>query len=194
MVIPLVALAMAQALSSDGFYPIGEAHGVQVYRRNADHGIELGAEGNFAAPPAQVLAVLLDYDSHPKWVKGLAESRVLDRSDGALDVYQRLNLPVISDRDFTLHVTWGGDGDGRWLRFGAVNRGPAPRNGVVRVTTHTGEWHLEPIDGGRGTHAIYRFHLDLAGSFPSWMGKNRAGKDVEGLFEHIRDQLRYYNK
>jgi len=188
----MVTLAMTPALASAGFYPIGEGHGVKVYRRDQGRGIELGAEGDIAAPPERVLRVLLDYGNHPKWVKGLAESTVLDRRDGALDVYQRLKLPVLDERDFTLHVTWGGDGDARWLKFDAAKTGPPPKDGVVRVTTHSGEWRLQPIDGGTATHAVYRFHLDLAGSFPAWMGRGRAGKDVPNLFVHIRDQLQYY--
>lgn len=192
MLFSMVTLALAHALASDGFYPIGEDHGVKVYRRDQGRGIELGAEGDIAGPPDQVLRVLLDYQSHPRWVKGLAESKVLDRQQRSLDVYQRLKLPVLDDRDFTLHVTWGDEGGGCWLKFNADGKGPPPRSGVIRVSTHTGEWHLEPIDGGRATHAVYRFHLDLAGKFPAWMGKGRAGKDVPNLFESIRNQLQYY--
>jgi hypothetical protein len=57
------------------------------------------------------------------------------------------------------------------------------------VPLHQGSWRLEPIDGGRATHAVYQFHLDLAGSFPSWMGRGKAGKDLPHLFDNIRKQL-----
>ena len=191
--IVLFAFALSHSLSSDGFYPIGEGQGVKVYRRDQGRGIELGGEGDIQAPPDRVRAVLLDYGNHPKWVKGLAESKVIDRSDSALDVYQRLDLPLLDDRDFTLHVTWGATDGADWLRFTTANdKGPPPKNGVVRVSTHEGSWWLEPIDGGRATHAVYRFHLDLAGSFPGWMGKGRAAKDVPTLFENIRRQVDYY--
>lgn len=193
MSVAMVALALAGSLASQGFASIGEEHGVKVYRRDQRGGIELGAEGNIPAPPSVVLAVLSDYASHPKWVHNLAESRVLDRKEHSLDVYQRLDLPVLKDRDYTLRVTWGADGDARWLKFSTANeRGPRPVHQVVRLATNEGSWYLEPIDGGRGTHAIYQFHMDLGGSFPSWMGKGRAGKDIPHLFDAIRDQVRYY--
>lgn len=193
MLTSMVAFAMAHALASEGFYPIGEDRGVKVYRRDKGKGIELGAEGDIDAPPDKVQKVLLDYGNHPKWVKGLAESKVLDKSSSSIDVYQRLKLPVLDDRDFTLHVTWGDEGETRWLKFTTMNdKGPPPRSGVIRIATHEGSWKLIPIDGGRATHAVYQFHLDLAGSFPAWMGKGRAGKDVPNLFENIRNQLKYY--
>ncbi len=63
---------------------------------------------------------------------------------------------------------------------------------MVRVTAHEGGWRLEPIVGGKGTHAVYRFHLDLAGSVPSWMGKGQAASDIPELFTNITKQLPSY--
>jgi hypothetical protein len=193
MLVTVVAFALSHALASEGFYPIGERHGVKVFRRDQGRGIELGAEGDFQAPPEQVLRVLIDYQNHTRWVKGLAESKVLDKDDHSLEVYQRLKLPIIEDRDYTMHVTWGKEGESCWLKFETDDKhGPPKKDGVVRLATHSGGWYLEPIDGGRATHAVYRFHIDLGGSFPSWMGKGRAGKDVPNLFENVRNQLQYY--
>ncbi len=193
MISSLATFAVAAALTTQGFYPIAEDRGVKVYRKDAK-GIELGAEGDIAAPPDKVLAVLTDYQNHTKWVKGLSESKVISREDHALDVYQRLDLPVLDDRDFTLHATWGSTDDGgKWLKFATANdKGPPPVSGVVRVHTHDGAWTLTPIDGGKATHAVYHFHLDLAGSLPGWMGKGRASKEVPNLFENIRRQVQYY--
>src|SRR3954470_18549988 len=101
----LVLLVMAAALSGEGYERIGGKAGVDVYRR-AGHAIDLAAEGNIDAPPAVVLKVLTDYASHPNWVHGLGVSRVLDKQSGGLDVYQRLHLPMLDDRDFAMHVEW----------------------------------------------------------------------------------------
>jgi hypothetical protein len=189
----LFLLALAHTLTSEGFYPIGENHGVKVFRRDGGGGIELGAEGDIDAPPEVVLRVLTDYANHPKWVRNLSQSRVIDKRSNSLDVYQTLHLPVLSDRDFTLHVTWGDQGDAKWLRFRTANdKGPPPGHGAVRVNLHEGSWLLEPRAGGQATHAVYQFHLDLSGSFPGWMGKGQAGKDMPNLFENIRNQTRYY--
>ena len=189
----LVAFLLAQNLASSGYVAIHDDKGVRVYKRAGTHSIDFAAEGDISAPPERVLKVLLDYGSHPKWVNHLAESRVLATSPFSELVYQRLSLPIIDDRDYTLLVTWGEDGPSRWMRFSTANdRGPAHRSGIVRVNLHEGGWRLEPIDGGRATHATYQFRLDLAGSLPGWMGRGRAGKDIPALFENIRNQIRYY--
>ncbi len=183
----------ASALAGDGFALIAEKNGVKVYRREKRPGIELAAEGDLGASPDRVRRVLIDYPSHQGWQKHLKENRILARGDGFLDVYQRLDLPVLDDRDFTLHVTWGDEGAIPWMRFVAANdRGPGPVRGVVRVTQHEGGWRLEPIAGGRATHAVYRFYLDLAGSFPAWMGKGQAADDLPELFANITKQLPGY--
>jgi len=57
---------------------------------------------------------------------------------------------------------------------------------------HEGGWVLEAIDGGRRTHAIYRFKMELGGSLPMWLARGRAAKDVPALFDAIRHQTQYY--
>jgi len=183
----------ASSLSGEGFVLLGEEKGVKVYRREKRPGIELAAEGKIGAAPERVRRVLVDYPSHPRWQKHLKENRVLAFGEGSLDVYQRLSLPVLDDRDFTLHVTWGKDVDVSWTRFAVANaRGPAPVSGVVRVTQQEGGWRLEPADGGSATHAVYRCYIDLAGSFPAWMGKRQATSDLPELFANITKQLSNY--
>lgn len=193
MVRAVLLLVMAVGLSNEGYERIGEKAGVDVYRRGG-HAIDLAAEGNIDAPPDVVLRVLTDYSSHPKWVHGLAVSRVLDKQPAGLDVYQRLHLPMLDDRDFAMHVEWKAAGDEREIHFATKNdKCPAPPDkGVVRVPLHEGSWRLEPVDGGAHTHAVYRFRMELGGSLPMWMARGRAAKDVPALFEAIRAQTKYY--
>jgi hypothetical protein len=189
----LLGLGLVATLSQEGFQILREDKGVKVYARNHRHAIELGAEGFIDAPPSVVRAVLLDYTSHPRWVQGLAESRILRRGADSLEVYQRLKLPIIDDRDFTIHVSWGDDGGVEWLKFSTANGGgPKPIDGVVRVRLNEGGWRLHGVDGDKATFAVYKFTLDLGGSLPPWLGRGRAGKDIVKLFERIRDQTRYY--
>src|SRR5437870_7531011 len=84
-------------LIESGFIPIGEHDGVEVYLHSDADVIQLAAVGEFDAPPAEVQAALLDYGSHVRINKHLAESTVLARQPGELLVYQHLKLPVIKD-------------------------------------------------------------------------------------------------
>ncbi len=190
---PTTAPPPETTLAAEGFTLIDEEHGVKVYRREQRPGIELAGVGDLAASPERVQKVLIDYPNHPRWQKRLAENKILAAGQGFLDVYQRIAVPVIDDRDFTLHVTWGSEGEVLWMRFiSAPDRGPPVVREAVRVTDHQGGWRLEPRDGGRATHAVYRFHMDLAGSVPSWLGKGRAAEDITHLFGNIEKQLPAY--
>lgn len=188
----LLLLVIGAGWPPAGYRPAGGTPEVQVFRRSEQGVIELAAEGRFEAPPDQLRRVLLDYASHPRWNKSIVESRVLDRADHALDVYQRLDLPVLRDRDYTLHVTWGEEGEMLWLRFAARADGVAPRSGVVRIQVHDGDWELIPLEGGRATLARYRFRLDLSGMMPSWMARGRASSDLPNFFDALKRQLQYY--
>lgn len=187
-----IAFTLGMALTPD-YHQVASEHGVTVYKNDQLGGIALAAEGDLPAPPDKVRRVLTDYANHPRWNKHLKVSRIIQRGDDWLVVYERLGLPMISDRDYTLRVRWGERDGSEWLKFTADNSaGPAPQHGAVRVSTHEGFWELVPIAGGARTHARYFFHLDLGGSLPGWMGKGRASKDVPHLFDQIRDQLKYY--
>jgi len=183
------APAPASALASEGFTFLGEEKGIRLHRREKRTGFEFAAEASFSVPPDQVRRVLIDYPNHQKWQSHLKENKILARGTDSLVVYQRLALPVIDDRDFTLQVTWGADGSVLWKRFVVANeRGPKPVLGVVRVTSHDGSWRLEP-EGAKGTRAVYRFHFDAAGSIPSWLGKSQAKDDIVDFFVQLKRQL-----
>lgn len=185
------APAPASALASEGFTLLGEDKGVRVHNREKRAGVEFAAEASLPAPPEQVRRALLDYANHKKWQEHLKENKILARDADSLVVYQRLDLPVIDDRDYTLKVTWGADGSILWTRFAIANeRGPKPVDDVVRVTAHAGSWRLEP--DGEKTRAVYRFHLDVAGSVPSWLGKGQAKDELVEFFVQLKQQLPNY--
>jgi hypothetical protein len=179
------------ATGAPGYKHVGVDKGVHVYRQMQSPAIDLMAEGELDAPPNAVLAVLLDYDHSRAVSDRVAESRVLASSDHELTVYQRLDLPVVADRDYTLRTRWGQKGNLRWTRFAVDNaRGPQARRGVVRVSTLSGGWDLVPIRGGTATRAVYRVQIDMAGSIPKWMVSGGAAKDLPKLYEGVRKQLR----
>ena len=186
----LALLPVLVATGTPGYKHVGGKHGVEVFRQEKSPTIDLMAEGEIDAPPTRVRAVLLDYGHAKALTDHLAESRVLATKPREIIVYQRLKLPVVSDRDYTMRAEWGQHGDNLWTRFFVDNsRGPGPRHGTVRVSTLTGGWELSPIRDGQATHAVYHVRIDMAGSIPQWMVSGGAAKDLPKLFEGVRKQV-----
>jgi hypothetical protein len=187
----LALATLLVATGAPGYKHVGGKSGVEVFRQMDSPAIDLMAEGDFEGSPSAVLAVILDYDHARDLSDRVRESQVLARGDHELTVYQRLDLPIVTDRDFTLHIRHGKKGDGRWTQFAVDNgRGPGPKKGAVRVSTLNGSWELMPIRGGTATHGVYRVRIDMAGSIPKWMVSGGAAKDLPKLFDGVRKQLR----
>jgi hypothetical protein len=173
-------------LPRQGFEQIAKTRGVVVYKNNSSDVIWIGAVGIIPAPPDKVFQALLEYDRQAGKIERVSEATVLSRDQNSLFVYERLNLPIISDRDFVLRVTHGQDLTRRWIRYQAVSdQGPGPRPGIVRVTRHTGAWELVPTQGGNATIARCEFRISLGGMLPLWLAKSRAGKEIPQLFSDI---------
>ncbi|MDB4968613.1 MAG: Collagenase [Myxococcales bacterium] len=184
MMVPLVV-----ASAMPGYKHVGGANGVEVYRQMQSPDIDLVAEGDIDAPPSMVRGIVLDYANAHSLSDHVAESKVLSTKPGEMVVYQRLKLPVVADRDFTLRALWGERGGNLWTRYTVDNaRGPEARDQIVRVSTLNGGWDLMPIRGGSATHAVYRVRINLAGSIPRWMVSGGAAKDLPKLFEGVRHQ------
>ena len=175
------------ALEAAGFGKIAEDQGVTVYQDKEARSVRVAAEGEFDGPPEEVLKALLSFERQQRVIKRLSQSWILERGPDSLVVYQHLNLPVVSDRDYVLNVRWGGDGTARWVSFHAVRQqGPAPRDGIVRVTDHEGSWQLRPLRGGKATLVRFQMTLDVAGDIPRWLVRIHAGQEVLDLFASVR--------
>jgi hypothetical protein len=182
-----MGILVSLLFAAGAFVPVGGHHGVRVSSLEGAPLIELEAEGDIDATPAEVMAVLVDYEQHPRMIQHLAESRILSRGGSELTVYQHLKLPVISDRDFTLHVTWLGN---TRVQFTIDNqRGPGGQKKLVRMSLMNGSWELTPIRDGAATHARYHVQLDFAGSVPRWMVRGGAAKDLPNLYEGVRHMV-----
>ena len=175
-----------QTLESQGFELINETRGVKVYKHRTAKVIRLAAEGVLPAPVADVREIVTDYRAQQGKVDRVSESRVLRQGPGWLVVYQRLNLPIISDRDYTLVVRWGQHRGAQWVTFDAASaQGPPPRDGIVRVTEHNGSWQLKAVEGGRATFVRFQTRVDFSGSVPRWMVRGGAAKELPNVFVNL---------
>ena len=67
------------------------------------------------APPADVMAVIADFESYPEWAKGVQKAEVVEPGigDRAEQVYFALDVSPIKD-EYTLAYDWDGDREVTW--------------------------------------------------------------------------------
>jgi hypothetical protein len=174
----------------------GAANGITIHSRvRAGSAIkEFRGIGVIDAPPAVVFAVIDDSEAYPSFMPYTAEARVLKRDKDTVINYQRLSLPLVSDRDYTLrseNARWiGPDGPIYRVRWTPANHvGPAPTPGVLRVNVCEGGWLLEPHGSG-ATRATYTIYTDSGGTLPPLIANSGGKVGIRKVFDAIRKQVK----
>jgi hypothetical protein len=189
-------IVAAEKEGSGGWMEEAKGDGVLIHSR-ARAGSDLKefrGIGLIDAPPHVVFAVLDDTESYPQFMPYTSECRVLKREKNTVLAYQRLDLPFVSDRDYTLrsrHEIWRGpDGPIYRIRWEPANDlGPASKPGVQRVKLCEGGWLLEPDPSG-GTRAVYSIYTDNGGALPAFLASNASRIAIRKLFDAIREQVK----
>ena len=102
------------------------------------------------ATPAQVMAVIADFEAYPEWAQGMKRVEVLEEGpEGrAREVHFELEAAPIKD-SYTLGYDWHGDSAVRWnLVEGKM------------LKAMQGAYELRP--SGSGTDVTYRLAVDLS--------------------------------
>lgn len=102
------------------------------------------------AAPADVMAVIADFEAYPQWAKGMQEvTRLREGADGrAEQVRFVLDVPPIKD-EYTLAYTWHGDRRVEWSLV---------EGSLLRMLD--GSYELRDL--GERTEVTYRLRLDLS--------------------------------
>ena len=103
------------------------------------------------APPADVMAVIADFESYPQWAKGVQKAEVVEQGGGdrAEQVYFALDVSPIKD-EYTLAYDWDGDREVTWTLV---------EGNMLRALD--GAYTL--VDRGDGsTEVTYRLALDVS--------------------------------
>jgi carbon monoxide dehydrogenase subunit G len=132
-----------------------------------------------AAPPADIMNVIADFPSYPKWATGVRQADVVSAGDGRADeVHFVLDAAPIRD-EYNLGYVWNGDAGVSWK---IVTPGSM-------LTGMDGSYLLEPVDGG--TRVTYQLEVNV--SIPMLgMLKRKAEKVVidtalKGLKRRVED-------
>lgn len=155
---------------------------------------ELKTVGEIDSPPPAVFRVLTDFAAYKDTMPYTEKSEILATEEvggkKAWHFYSLINAPLASRRDYTIRVADESDWqDGKGFmktHWDVSDKGPAPKDGVVRVKINQGSWLLEPIDGGKKTKATYLLFTDPGGSLPTWIANKANSSALPDIFVAIR--------
>ncbi|RKG52858.1 hypothetical protein D7X30_33125 [Corallococcus sp. AB011P] len=159
---------------------------IKVRPRPGTKAKDIWAEGELKASALQIQTVLEDQGSYRLFMPYVKESRVVrPTDDGGRLTYTRLDLPVVSSRDYICHVVTESkvapDGTGVYQQRWKAEPDAFPaRRDVVRLRLNEGSWTVEPKGEGR-SWVVYKFTVDPAGSVPGFLaslGQNDAVVDT----------------
>ncbi|MBS1153006.1 MAG: hypothetical protein H6Q89_4704, partial [Myxococcaceae bacterium] len=136
---------------------------------------EVWAEGTLAAAPIDIQDAITDVKRFTVFMPYLTESHFVGDTDpdGARYIYARLDMPVLSPRDF-VHKTYvdrdaatdpEGVFENHW--FAVPTRLPE-REGVVRLKISEGSWRVTPSADGKHSRVLYRLSVDPGGAVPAF--------------------------
>ena len=146
--------------------------------------------GTIDALSSAVFAVLNDVEAYPSFMPYTSECSVLKRIGDCTIAYQRLALPLVSDRDYTLRSekskTPGPNGPIYRIQWVPANDlGPPEKPGVERVNVCEGGWLIEP-DGAGTTRATYTIYTDSGGAIPAVIANRGSRTAIQKMFAAIR--------
>ncbi len=112
---------------------------------------------------------------------GTKLSKVLSDSADERVVYNQIEAPLVSNRDYAMTVKRDRADEAHCrIRFKITNDGaPPPPDGYVRMEQMWGGWQFDAVDGGK-TQLTYVLFADPAGSVPTFLvhgGHKRSAKD-----------------
>jgi hypothetical protein len=153
---------------------------------------EVYAEGDIAAAPADIQDALTDVKRMLEFMPYMTESRLVGERepDGAQYTYQKMDMPLLSARDF-IHKGYI-DRDARtdpqgvfanhW--FAAPDKLPQV-DSVIRLKISEGSWLVTPSADGKSSHVVYRLCVDPAGAVPAFAANRANASGLTDTFKNI---------
>lgn len=169
-------------------------NGIRVWTREVpDSQIrELKATSVIEAPVGRIRKVLSDTEAFPEFMPYVEQARILDSGPGWRIVYQLVDPPLVSPRDYTIRVTTSHDeNSGQYVRRWTIanHHGPHEQEDVVRVKTNQGRWILEPVSDQR-TRVTYYLYTNPGGSIPGWVANQANSNSVPKLLRAVANRAR----
>ena len=142
-------------------------------------------------PVTRIWDVLEDIEHYTEFMPYIQEIRRLgERKNDRWLEYQRLDPPIITDRDYILQMQIESDpASGYYYREWTcvTDEGPPPSDEAVRIELCRGSWTLN-AKGANKTHVVYHVFTDPGGSLPSWLANRANAQSLRTLIDAISNR------
>ena len=144
-----------------------EEDGIKIYLNDSvPGGVDAIRVDTVMDYPADKLFPIITSEERARSYSFIREFKVIANYNNKWGyLYQRVMSTGIDDRDFTVKLRIvipktanGGPYGWKWKQ--ANEKGPKPKDGVVRASVVAGSYFLTPIDGGKRTLVSYRLWFD----------------------------------
>jgi hypothetical protein len=192
---PVIAFASPVPPPEDTTWtdPFETSDSILVYCRDVtDSGVlELRAVCDVNASPATLFRVAMRRETYHHTSKYVVDYRIIRTADPDVwYAYQRLSIPFLNDRDYTLRYEAHQDslhGFYAIIWNIATDKGPPPEEGVVRITVSRGSVEIRPAANGTRSRLTYTMYADPGGRVPGWLTNIGNRSTVPDLLRAIRD-------
>jgi len=167
--------------------------GIAVYSREVPESgiLELRAVCVADVPPGIVFRTAMRRDTYRHTSRYVVDYKITPTDQSNVwYTYQRLAIPLFRDRDYTLRYEASQDSlRGHYALVWTIanDKGPPPKENVVRVEVSRGTLEMVPVDQGTKTRLICTIYTDPAGSIPGWLTNIGNRSTVPDLLRAIRD-------
>jgi len=160
----------------------GEVLRVAVSRERAANDLAgaTRAESLIKRPPAQVWAVLIDFERWPDFMPLIRATRVERRAGAKLWVEQRYRIMLVPFAHTTIYDLEPGDGRLTW-RLDEE----APHD----IAASQGEWALVPIASGRETLVRYDARMSAGRAVPEFVERMLRDRSLEQMLSSLRGEV-----
>ena len=196
LALALVVLLANPGHASDWQSVLTTSDGIQIFNKDATAAglIEFRGVGIIDAPLPAVATVIFDTDRRQKWIKGLAESRIL-RWDGrdAFIEYDHIDMPIFfSDREFVSRIQMRSDRSRKELVFHyqPSDDSSAPQTGYLRGEMLNMTFLLSSIDQDTRTRVDAEVLCDPKGWIPAWLVNFFLKDWPKTTFRNLRQEVR----
>jgi hypothetical protein len=142
-------------------------------------------------PPSNVFRTVMRRDTYRHTSRYVVDFQVIaSDTSSVFYIYQRLAIPLFSDRDYTLRYEEIQDslhGHFSLVWTIANDKGPPPNENVVRIEVSWGSFEMTPIEEGRKTRLTCTIYTDPGGNIPGWLVNIGNRSTMPDLLRAIRD-------